>query len=1065
MDVDQKHVEEDLRGQIAGDVLCDDLTVQLYASDASIYELRPLGVVRPRSLDDVVATVHYAAEHGISLHPRGGGSGLAGESLGRGLIVDFSRYFRRILATDENCVRVQAGVVLNRLNAHLAKQDRVFGPDPAMGHVTTMGSVVALDAAGSRWPRYGSARDHLLSLQVVLASGEVVRLDRPVGIDSSAAPRPPRHSAAQGTGVSNTQQQASEGAPFPATVARLSAGLEDILQRHAVSLRDHQPRSFVNCSGYHLFDLQCGDQIDLGKLVAGSEGTLAIVTEMTLSTEPTAFQAGSALFFFDSLDKAAHGAVELASLGLVACDLMDRRHLSLARESDPRYELLIPQAAEAVLLVEYHADTADSLQEQLDRVCRRLLGKSRLASSCYVAADSLDHDLLWQLARHYVPLLYRLRGSSRPVPFVEDVAIPPMALPEFIQQVQSILKHQHIIASVFGHALHGQLHVRPFLDLANPEDVRKMEALAAEIYSRAWELGGTISGEHGDGMSRTPYLAGQYGTLTEAFCEVKELFDPGNLLNPGKVVPTTKTRLTDNLRKLGYQRHGGHDPGQDSRQGHSQDEFQAADFRKEIRDDASNRLTHKGSDSSELVALQLDWQPDEMAYVARSCNGCATCRSQDPDTRMCPIFRFAPREEASPRAKANLVRGLLAGSLPFGAIHEESFRKIADLCVHCHMCRLECPANVDIPKLMVEAKAAYLETNGQGLHDWVMTRVDSLCATASRMSRLTNWAVANRFARWLIEKVLGIAQGRKLPRFARQPFLRIATQRRLHRTAPLPSFRAPSIGVSSLSGSSPGNCATEKVLYFVDTYANYCDTQLAEAMVAVLEHNRISVYVPNTQRYAALPMITQGMLEPARRIAEQNVALLSESVRQGYTVLCTEPSAALALTHEYPMLLADDPDACLVADHTMDACHYLWHWHQQGKLQLDFAPLPLSVGYHVPCHVKALDVGTPTENLLGLIPGLQLERLEKGCSGIAGIYGLQRKNYRNSLRAGLPLLTAIRAGQFHVGVTECSTCKIQMEQGTTKPTLHPIKLLALAYGLKLEFRQLLNRPNEELVVS
>ncbi len=1019
MDVEQKHVEEDLRGQIAGDVLCDDLHVQLYASDASIYEVRPLGVVRPRSLDDVVATVHYAAEHGISLHPRGSGSGLAGESLGRGLIVDFSCYFRRIVATEETCVHVQAGVVLNRLNAHLARHNRLFGPDPAMSHVTTMGSVVALDAAGSRWPRYGSARDHLLSMQVVLADGEVVRLNSPLGAYQTTGPLgpqareenkratvPPR-SGLHETNYSRIQELTSTVSSDP--VLRLSAGLEGILQRHAVSLRDHRPRSVVNHCGYPLFDLQSRGQLDLGKLMAGSEGTLACVTEVTLSTDPVPPHAGNALFFFDSLDKAARGATELSALGLVACDLMDRRHLSLARENDPRYELLIPQAAEAVLLVEFHGDSANSLREQLHRIRRQLLEKSRLASDCYVAEEPFDFHLLWQLARRYVPLLYQSRGATRPIPFIEDIAVPPTTLPEFLQQLQSTLKQQQITASVFGHALHGQLHVRPFLDLAKPEDVQKMETLTSELYSRVWEFGGTISGEHGDGLSRTPYVAGQYGTLTEAFREVKELFDPQNLFNPGKVVPSSSTRLSDSLRPT---------------------------------------LTTR--DTPEPISLQLDWQPQEMAHAARSCNGCASCRSQDPDTRMCPIFRFAPREEASPRAKANLIQGFLTGTLPFSAVFDDSFKKLADLCVHCHMCRLECPANVDIPKFMVETKAAYLETNGQGLHDWVLTRVDSLCATASRLSRLANWAVANRFARWLIERTLGIAQGRKLPRFARQPFLQVATQRRLHRAVPSTMQRENSV---------------EKVLYFVDTYANYCDTQLAEAMVAILEHNRISVYVPNTQRYAALPMITQGMLEPARRVAEQNVALLAEAVRQGYTVLCTEPSATLALSHEYPILLAGDPDAQLVAAHTMDACQYLWRWHRQGKLQLDFVPLNLSIGYHVPCHVKALDMGTPAENLLSLIPGLKLERLEKGCSGIAGIYGLKRKNYRNSLRVGLPLLTAIRAGQFQVGMTECSACKIQMEQGTDKPTIHPIKLLALAYGLKLEFRQLLNRSNEELVVT
>ena len=411
---------------------------------------------------------------------------------------------------------------------------------------------------------------------------------------------------------------------------------------------------------------------------------------------------------------------------------------------------------------------------------------------------------------------------------------------------------------------------------------------------------------------------------------------------------------------------------------------------------------------------------------------------------MCPIYRFTPREEASPRAKANLVRGVLTGALPPDIALSDTCKEIADLCVHCHMCRIECPANVDIPKLMLEAKAAYVAVNGERLHDWLLARVDKLCSVGSRFSRVANWAVGNRGARWLLEKLLGIAQGRKLPRFSRRPFLQQAVERRLHR---------------------PQRSSVEKVLYFVDTYANYCDTQLAEAFLAVLQHNGIEVYVPESQQQAAMPLITRGVLDPARRTAEQNVALLADAVRQGYTIVGTEPSAVLALTHEYPTLLPGDHDALLVAESTYEACHYLWRCHQKGKLQLDFSPLATTIGLHTPCHMKALEVGTPAESLLELIPGLRVERLEKGCSGIAGMYGFHRKNYRNSLRAGLPLLTAVRTGSFKAAATTCSTCKIQMEQGTSKPTVHPIKLVALAYGLMPELRGLLDSTSEDLVVT
>lgn len=444
------------------------------------------------------------------------------------------------------------------------------------------------------------------------------------------------------------------------------------------------------------------------------------------------------------------------------------------------------------------------------------------------------------------------------------------------------------------------------------------------------------------------------------------------------------------------------------------------------------------------IQLELAWKPEEIAHAARICNGCGACRSTSPDVRMCPIFHLAPREEASPRAKANLVRGVLTGNLPEDTLVADACKEVADLCVHCHMCRLECPANVDIPKLMLEAKAAYVRTNGLPLHDRLLARIDTLAALAGRIPGVANWALANPQARWLLEKAFGIAQGRKLPRLARRSFLRQAAMRRLHH---------------------PARTAGEKVVYFVDTYANHFDTQLAEALVAVLRHNDVGVFVPADQRQAGMPMISQGALEPARSVAARNVAMLAEHVRRGYTIVATEPSAALALTHEYPILLDDDEDALMVAQHTQEACHYLWQLHHRGRLKLDFRGQRISVGYHVPCHLRALGVGAPAENLLRLVPGLRVIRLEKGCSGIAGLYGVKRENYRASLRAGLQLIGAVRTGHWQIGMTECSTCKMQMEQGSPKPTLHPIKLLALAYGLMPEIADLVRAQGKPLVVT
>jgi FAD/FMN-containing dehydrogenase/Fe-S oxidoreductase len=1003
MDPEQQRIQEDLRGLLKGEVRCDELFSQLYASDASIYEIRPLGVVRPRTLDDVVATVRYAAENHLPIHARGAGTGLAGESLGRGLVLDFSRYFRRIVAVDDERVRVQPGVVLSALNRHLALTGRLFGPDPAMRSVTTMGSVVAIDAGGSHWPRYGSARSHVAELQIVLATGDVLHVGR--------------HALDETLAEANGHDEAASVAAN--RLPELVHSVTGLVQRHASTIEKYQPQSLVNRSGYQLHDVLANNHLDLAKLLVGSEGTLALITEATLTIDPVPIERGCVLLLFDSLDKAANAALEIARLKPAACDLMDRRHLNLARETDIRYELLIPGEAEAVLLVEHHAANRDELQAKLEGVIELAQHKLGLAAAAHTSDDEADFHLYWGLGQRFVPTLHRMQGSTRPVPGIEDIAVPLAALPVFLRHLQDTLKRQQVTASVFGHAAQGQLHIRPFLNMTDPDDARKLESLAGELYEKVWLLRGTISGEHGDGLSRTPFLARQYGPLVNVFRELKRIFDPEGLLNPGKIVPITPTRMIQNVRpaEIGLvPREVGNEPASPPQNGQPQRPFE----------------------------LQLNWRPEEMATAARICNGCGVCRSTSLEVRMCPIFHMNPREEASPRAKANIIRGLVSGRLPEDILLQDGCKEVADLCVHCHSCRLECPANVDIPKLMLEAKAAYVRTNGLKLHDWLLSRIDTLAATAGRLPGISNWAIAHRQARWLLEKVTGIAQGRKLPRLARRAFLQQAAMRRLH---------------------FPPRTAGEKVVYFVDTYANYFDTQLAEAFLAVLRHNKIGVFVPREQLQAAMPMIAQGALEPARAIASRNVALLAETVRQGYTIVATEPSAVLALTHEYPILLDDDDDAMVVAQHTHEACHYLWQLHHRGRLNLNFQTQDIAVGYHVPCHLRALGVGAPAENLLRLVPGMRINRLERGCSGAAGLWGVKRDNYRASLRAGLELISTIRHGSFQIGMTECSTCKMQMEQSSTKPTIHPIKLLALAYGLMPQIAEVVRARGKPLVVT
>ncbi|MEM7314044.1 MAG: FAD-binding oxidoreductase, partial [Planctomycetota bacterium] len=408
MDPERQRIQDDLRGLVEGEVRCDDVFVQMYASDASIFEIEPLGVVRPRSTLDVVAAVQYARENGFPIHARGSGTGVAGGCLGRGIVLDFSHSMRRILRIDDTTARVQSGVILANLNAQLANRNRLFGPDPANQEVTTVGAVMAVNRGGSHWLKYGAARNRVVGLQAVLSDGSVIEAGKHT-LGNPAA------------GRSNALSQ-------------LVPKVADLIGKNHAAIQDSKPASLVNTSGYQLDDVLENDTLDLARVLVGSEGTLGLITEVTVATDPIPQATSVALLFFERIEKATRAVHEIRKYEVSACDLVDRRLLTLARDSDLRYEMLLPTEAEAVLIVEVsgddHAEVRDRLRQITNQICRR----KRLAFDSNVASDPSDLQLYWRLAYRVLPTLYRLTGTQRALPFVEDIAVPPDALPDFIKR-------------------------------------------------------------------------------------------------------------------------------------------------------------------------------------------------------------------------------------------------------------------------------------------------------------------------------------------------------------------------------------------------------------------------------------------------------------------------------------------------------------------------------------------------------------------------------------------------------------------------------------------------------
>jgi len=1020
MDADQSRIEADLRGVLDGEVYCHPLRTQMYASDASIYEIAPLAVVRPRHAEDVAQCVKYAAENSLPLFPRGGGTGLAGQSLGPGIILDFSRFMRRILHVDVDkmVARVQPGLTLADMNQVLAKDGLIFGPDPPTRAVTTIGSVLAIDTLGSHFLRYGTAGATLLSAQCVMADGEQALLERV----------PWRNPTSANIKLNN-----------------LISEVGQLLWSNRAITKSPPWRGVARGCGYRLESAFDHEDLDMARLQSGAEGTLSILTEAMIKVERIPAARGVVLMFFDRLELAARAALDARRDNVAACDMMDRRLIEIARELDPRYESMLPRGAEALLLIEQQGSDVPEVRARLGSLIQRIVRRAPTTQHTRIVVDDAERDFIWKLSRRVIPRLYRLRGSSRPLPFVEDISIPPDRLPEFLVEMQNILKADRVTGTLFAHAAHGHLHLRPFLDPNEPEDILKMQRIADRIFEKVIEYRGVISGEHAVGLSRSSYLRQQLGELYPICRRIKELFDPKGILNPGKLVTDAAQKITDNLRPPSIVMH----PRRNVLAGIDASLTNSSSSMNSIEPSTGklpgDQYPEVGPVTPNTTFLPiLAWPESEsLEASANACNGCGRCRSNAVSERMCPVFRSTRGEEASPRAKANLMRGFLSGKLPILLAESDEMKAIADLCFHCHQCKIDCPAAVDIPKLMIEIKAQYTATNGLRLNDRLLSRLDVLTSLASRMPIVANWGLENRYSRWLLEKTTGIAQGRRLPSIAKQPFMRWASKNRLTR---------------------PNRGAGRKVLYLVDHYANWNNPLVGMALVAVLQHQNVEVYVPAWQTVTFMTKIVMGDIEKVRRMIAPQIRQLAEAVRQGYQIVTTEPTAALCLKYEYVQIL-DNEDARLVAANIWDAGQYLVQMHSNNELELDMKPLTTNVIYHTPCHLRALDPTHSGMKVLKLIPGLSVQHADAGCSGMAGTYGMRKQTYRTSLRVGWGLISKMQETTAQIGSTECTSCKLQMEQGIDKPTIHPLALLAFAYGKLPEVRTWIQSRNEGLTVQ
>jgi FAD/FMN-containing dehydrogenase/Fe-S oxidoreductase len=904
--------------QTGCDVRFDNLTRQLYATDASIYQIEPTGVAFPKDAEQASAIIRAAADAGISVTPRGAGTSLVGNAIGEGLIVEFSRYNCQItdLDLEKRSVRVGAGVVLDQLNNFLKPHGFCFGPDVATSSRATLGGMIANNSSGARCPVYGTTANHVLSLETVMADGRIEKIG-----------------------------------PMHESLAAERARIEDLIRARNAEMVERWPPGLIKrWPGYGIERFLRAPH-DLTKIFAGSEGTLAAIFSARLKISPLPTEKGLSLIFFSSVDEAMQATVELLDLKPAAIEHIDRPlfdqtkgqlHFQAARDLLE----LDTHPCESILIVEFYSDVAERLS---------ILQSRRIGLRTKIVTEPAQMNLVWSVRKSGLSLLTGCIGPAKPVAFIEDAAVRPAQLPDYVRGLRSIMKPLGLEASYYGHAASGLLHVRPVLDLHCATDLKKFRQVADQTSALVRQFKGSLSAEHGVGIARTEYMREQLGDeLLEVMRGIKRTFDPKNIFNPGKIFAD------------------GSEPG-----GH----------RYRIDNHLRENFTRP---------LELPFEP-VLAYAFKDrsfvgnleqCNGCGGCLKRTGI--MCPTFMATHEEVMSTRGRGNIIRAALElrvnGRDP---LHSAELDEALSNCLSCKGCTPECPSNVNLALLKAELMHARYQRDGLPLRARLLSNVDLLGKIGCRMPQLANRILNYRLVRVAMEKTIGLSARRSLPPYASTRFDRwFAIHHSGGLRPPGGAHRAP------LQNRGP-------VILWDDTFVRYHEPHIGVAAVKVLEALGFDVSLARNRRCCGRPAFSQGNLDAAAKLGKHNVDCLS-SLRDSASILFLEPSCWSMFVEDYRELKIENTEE--VANRCFLFEKFVDDLLAQEPDAAHFECSPVNVAIHPHCHAKSIMNPAFMRRLAERLPGRKATVLDTACCGMAGAFGALAEKYDLSVQVAQDLI-------------------------------------------------------------
>ena len=961
-------IEYDLKRLLRGAVRFGLQDRMLYSTDASIYQVNPIGVVEPADSVDVQNLLRYCNAHGVPALPRGGGTSLAGQAVNRAVVCDLSPTHREVLSIDEahTTLHVQPGISIDAVNRWLAANAPgvFFAPDPATSAQCAIGGAIGNNAAGARSIRYGRTSENIAGIEIALTSGEIVWIGPRAGRSSEIALRLARHIAS-------------------------------IARQYAALIRERFPKLNRRNAGYGidtvLTQLDAGiavEDLDLVGLLCGSEGSLAVALSAKLKLHRLPRAKGLAIASFKDIEDAIGCVKAMLATGSIAVELLDEEVLTAAAanaECRGYLDLIAPIGGampRAVLYAEYqNEDERDAIADGFAQL--RDVLKERPANF-YTDARSMQRA--WALRKAGEPLLHGLSATRKPQTFVEDNSIPIEQLPRFVREFKGIVQSHGTRAAYYAHAGVGVLHVRPMIDVHDPADRERMLAIAQEVADLARACGGVMSGEHGDGRARGPLLQQFFGPdLMECFRQIKHVFDPNGILNPGMIVDPGPVRsIVGNLRV----------------------------------------------DAERISAIDTFYDySDQHGFhgAVEMCNGAGFCRKTAGGT-MCPSYRATLDERHSTRGRGNALRLAITGQFARGGHGAPDFAdagtiETLDLCLSCKACKSECPSNVDIARLKAEYTAQRHAWHGTPLHAKVFGHVRTLNRIGSMLPAVSNAMQELPLVRGVLNRVLKIAPKRSLPRFSKSLYRRL---RRDHAT---------------LTRGRP------RVVLFGDCFTVYNDPDIGVAAINVLERLGYDVVVPHAG-CCGRAMMSTGLLADAIQSADATLTQLRSFIEDENIkgILVAEPSCLASFKDDWLQLKMKSPLALRKklagkAFLIEEFIERFWATHPAGvRAQVSSGPPVILHGH---CHQKALWGDETSAAILRRLVGDRLTVLPSGCCGMAGAFGYASDKYDLSMRIGeLSVFPPVRssAGDAII-VAPGTSCRHQIRDGTGRRAIHPVELL------------------------